>query len=93
MTLLITNTFNYRFPDDPLSAAAATPTGRTDTTWGIVSLSRQISDRFSLVAGLSSLQPALDSRYRSPRFPFFDLSGGANANNYTQVYFALDGVL
>jgi len=46
-----------------------------------------------LVAGLSSLQPALDSRYRSPRFPFFDLSGGANANNYTQVYFALDGVL
>jgi hypothetical protein len=93
MTLLITNTFNYSFPDDPLSAAAATPTGRTDTTWGIVSLSRQVSDRFSLVAGLSSMQPALDSRYRHPRFPFFDLSGGANANNYTQLFFALDGVL
>jgi hypothetical protein len=39
------------------------------------------------------MQPALDSRYRHPRFPFFDLSGGANANNYTQVFFALDGVL
>ncbi len=93
MTLLITNTFNYSFPDDPLSPAAATNTGRTDTTWGILSLSRQISDRFSLVAGLSSLQPALDSRYRYPRFPFFDLSGGANYNNFTQLFFALDGVL
>jgi hypothetical protein len=93
LSLLITNTFNYSFPDDPLSPAAATPTGRTDTTWGIINVGRQITDRLSLLVGVSSLQPALDSRYRYPRFPFFDLSGGANANNFTQLLFAVDGVL
>ena len=42
-------------------------------------------------AGISSLQPALDSRYRYPRFPFFDLSGGANANNFTQFFVGVNG--
>jgi hypothetical protein len=93
VSLLITNTFNYSFPDDPLSPQASTPTGRSDMTWGIINFGRQITDRFSVLVGISSLQPALDSRYRYPRFPFFDLSGGANANNFTQLLFAVDGVL
>ena len=38
-------------------------------------------------------QPALDSRYRYPRFPFFDLSGGANTNNFTQFFLSLEGSL
>jgi len=42
--------------------------------------------------GLSSLQPALDSRYRYLRFPFFDFSG-ANANNYTNVFASINGTL
>lgn len=91
--LQITNQFNYSFPDDPLSPAAGTNTGRTDSTWGIISLGRQLNDRLSLSAGISSNQPALDSRYRYPRFPFFDLSGGANAHNYTQFFLALDGTI
>jgi len=93
VSLLLTNTFNYSFSDDPLTPAAATPTGRSDMTWGIINVGRQITDRVSLLVGVSSLQPALDSRYRYPRFPFFDLSGGANANNFTQLLFAVDGVL
>ena len=93
VSLLVTNTFNYSFPDDPLSAAAATPTGRSDMTWGSSTSAGRSRDRVSLSWGLSSLQPALDSRYRYPRFPFFDLSGGANANNFTQLLFAVDGVL
>jgi hypothetical protein len=47
----------------------------------------------SLSVGISSQQPALDARYRYPRFPFFDLSGGANAYNYTQFFLALDGTI
>jgi hypothetical protein len=93
VSLLLTSTFNYSFPDDPLTAEAATSTGRSDMTWGIINVGRQITDRVSLLVGISSLQPALDSRYRYPRFPFFDLSGGANANNFTQLLFAVDGVL
>ena len=93
MTLLIQNSFNYAFPEDALAPGAAVPTGRTDTTWGIISLGYQYRPHVGFSLGVSSLQPALDSRYRYPRFPFFDLSGGANFNNYTQFFLSVNGTL
>ena len=41
---------------------------------------------------IASLQPALDSRYRYPRFPWWDFSSG-NFNNYSQVFFSVSGNL
>jgi hypothetical protein len=42
---------------------------------------------------LANLARGLDSRYQNLRFPFFDLSGGANANNFTQAFVGLNGTL
>jgi hypothetical protein len=66
--------------------------GRADLTWGIVSVGYDLTEHLGLSAGLASLQPALDSRYRYLRFPFFDFSG-ANANNFTQVFVGVTGTL
>ena len=90
-TLLVSNTFKYAFPDDALTADNATLRGRSDTTWGILSASYHWRKNLGFSLGLSSLQPALDSRYRYPRFPFFDLSGGLNFNNFTQLFASVNG--
>jgi hypothetical protein len=92
VSLYIANTFKYGFPADAMTADNAALTGRSDITWGIVSLSYELRPHLSLSAGIASLQPALDSRYRYPRFPFWDFSG-ANMTNYSQVFFSVGGTL
>jgi hypothetical protein len=92
MTLLIINNFKYPFPNDVLTADNAAVVGRSDQTWGILSVGYQLRPRIGLSAGLSSLQPALDARYQYPRFPFYDFSG-ANANNFTSVFVSINGSL
>jgi hypothetical protein len=92
-TLLLINTFSYAIPLDAYSSENAVARGRTDLTWGIIAVGYQIRPRIGLSAGLSSQQPALDSRYRYPRFPFYDFSGGASANNYSQLFVSLNGTL
>jgi hypothetical protein len=91
-TLLIINTFSYEIPLDAYASMNAVGRGRTDLTWGIVAVGYQVRPRVGVSAGISSQQPALDSRYQTPRFPFFDFSG-ANANNYTQLFVSLNGTL
>lgn len=93
MTLLVINSFRYDIPPDQFTAIGAENRGRFDSTWGIVSLSYTVNPHLSAGVGLSSFQPALDARNRYPRFPFFDLSGGANANNFTQLYLSVTGTL
>jgi len=93
MTLLIDNTFLYYVsPDDGLTSPNAVNRGREDSTWGIVGLTYAINDHFAANAGVSSQQPALNSRLTAVRFPFFDFSG-ANANNFTQAFVSLTGSL
>jgi hypothetical protein len=91
--LLVANSFRYQIPVDSFSAITSNDIGRSDTTWGIVSLGYSFTDHLGASLGISSFQPALDSQYRSLRFPFFDLSGGANANNFTQAFVSLSGTL
>ena len=92
LSLYIANTFKYAFPDDVLTNDNAALTGRSDMTWGIASISYELRPHVSLNTGVASLQPALDSRYRYPRFPWWDLSG-ANYYNYSQVFFSVSGTL
>jgi len=92
MTLLIQNTFNHSIPADMFTPSNGVNTGRSDFTWGIVSIGYQLRPHFGLSAGVSSLQPALDSRYQYPRFPFWDFSGG-NYNNYSQVFLGVNGTI
>lgn len=92
VTMLVVNTFDYSFPNDAFTAENAVATGRSDTTWGIASVNYKFNHNVSLGAGLSSQQPALDSRNRYPRFPFYDFAG-ANADTYTQFFVTLDGTL
>jgi hypothetical protein len=92
ITLYISNAFKYSFPADVMTADNAALTGRQDMTWGIISASYELRPHLSLSAGISSLQPALDSRYRYPRFPFWDFAGG-NYYNYSQVFLSVGGAL
>jgi hypothetical protein len=92
LSLYIANSFKYAFPGDMLTPENAVLTGRSDTTWGIASLSYELRPHISLNAGVASLQPALDSRYRYPRFPWWDLSSGSY-NNYSQLFFSVSGNL
>jgi hypothetical protein len=91
-TLIIINVFDYTIPADGYTSALASVSGRNDMTWGIVAVGYQLRPRIGLSAGISSLQPALDARQQSPRFPFFDFSG-ANADNYTQFFASVNGTL
>jgi hypothetical protein len=91
MTLIVVNAFRYTAPVDAF-APTDVPLGRDDSTWGILALGYDIRPHLGLSAGVSSAQPALDARYRYPRFPFFDLSG-ANANTYTQLFVSLNGTI
>jgi hypothetical protein len=92
ISLYLSNSFKYAFPADAMTSDNAALTGRSDMTWGIIGLTRELRPHLSVTAGISSLQPALDSRYRYPRFPFWDFSG-ANANNFSQIFFSLSGAL
>jgi hypothetical protein len=89
--LYVINNFRYAAPADAFSSTN-TPLGREDVSWGILTLGYEIRQHIALAVGISSQQPALDARYRYPRFPFFDFSG-TNANNYTQAFVALGGTI
>jgi hypothetical protein len=91
--LLVANSFRYRVAENLAAQLPPSGVGQADSTWGIISLSYSFTDHIGVSAGISSFQPALDAQYRSLRFPFFDLSGGANANNYTQAFVSLGGTL
>jgi hypothetical protein len=91
--LLVANSFRYRVSEDLAARLPSSDVGQADSTWGILSLSYSFTERIGVSAGMSSFQPALSADYRSLRFPFFDLSGGANVNNYTQVFASLSGTL
>jgi hypothetical protein len=96
MSLIVLNEFKYSIDYATfmqIQSMGLSTAGRTDITWGIISAGYDITDHFSLSVGLASYQPAMTSDYKSLRFPFFDLSGGANANNYTQVLVGVSGTL
>jgi hypothetical protein len=88
-TLYLINSFRYAAPTDAFSSTN-TPLGREDLTWGILTLAYEIRQHLALAVGLSSQQPALDARYRYPRFPFFDFTG-SNANNFSQAFIGITG--
>jgi hypothetical protein len=90
-TLFLINNFRYTAPTDAFSSTN-TPLGREDLTWGILTLAYEIRPHVALAVGLSSQQPALDARYRYPRFPFFDFTG-TNANNFTQAFASITGTI
>lgn len=95
VTLAVLNDFKYAIDAD--TALLIDPTnqisrGHNDSTWGIIALGYEINDHLTLSLGVSSFQPALDSRYQDFRFPFFDFSG-TNANNATQAFVGLTGTL
>jgi len=92
LTLLIDNAFKPSTPRDMYTSANAVTRGQADSTWGIVSISYTLTEHFTANVGVSSFQPALDLQNHL-RFPFFDLSGGANANNFTQAFVSLTGTL
>lgn len=92
VSLAIFNDFKHAFPADAATPGNAVPTGRSDSTWGIVAASYKLRPHLSVGLGLSSFQPALDSRYQYPRFPFWDFAG-ANANNYSQIFLSVGGSL
>jgi hypothetical protein len=90
--LLVANAFRYSVSPDVVAMLDESEIGQSDNTWGILSLNYAFTEHLGASIGLSSYQPALDSRYRYPRFPFFDFSG-TNANNYTQAFVSLSGTL
>jgi hypothetical protein len=92
MTLIVINQFQYSVPLDQQFAVHGVQTGRTDSTWGLISLGYDVTDHFAIAIGMSSYQPALDSTYSHIRFPFFDFSG-PNANNYTQFFAGVSGTI
>jgi len=89
---LVINEFRYSVPADTFSASNSVPTGRADSTWSIISLGYELTDHVGASIGISTFQPALNSRQDGLRFPFFDTSG-ANANNFTQAFVSLNGTL
>jgi hypothetical protein len=91
--LVIGNSFHYHVDPNLEAGLDRSQVGQSDITWGIVSATYSFTDHLGVGIGLSSYQPALDSRYRHLRFPFFDLSGGAAVNNYTQAFVSLSGTL
>jgi hypothetical protein len=89
-TFILINEFRYQAPDDALTSMNAVEQGRSDATWSIVAVSYELTDHFGLSAGLSTFQPALNTRENFIRFPFFDFTG-TNANNFSQVFVSVSG--
>ena len=92
MSLAIFNDFKYSFPADAATPDNARRDGPLGFDLGHRLCRLQAAPPPSLGVGISSFQPALDSRYRYPRFPFWDFSG-ANANNYSQIFLSVGGSL
>jgi hypothetical protein len=96
MSLIVINEFKYSVDADTYQRIVAmsnqVPRGRSDITWGIISLGYDVTDHVALSLGIASYQPAMDSRYQNLRFPFFDFSG-PNANNFTQMLVGVSGTL
>ena len=91
-SFIVLNEFHYSFPDDQFTSMNAVSTGRADWTWAILGLSYEITDHLGVGTGISSYQPALNSRNGNIRFPFFDFQG-PNAYNYTQVFVGVNGTI
>jgi hypothetical protein len=91
-TYSLINEFKYSAPNDTFTAMNAVPLGRVDATWAILALGYEITDHVGVSLGLSTFQPAMNSRENGLRFPLFDFSG-TNANNFTQVFAGLSGTL
>lgn len=91
-TLLFINQWRYSFPIDQYTSPNAVQTGQVDSTWGLIALSYDINPHLGVTLGLSSFQPALNSTFTRPRFPFFDFESG-NAANYTQIFANVNGTL
>lgn len=91
-TMIVINQFQYDVPLDQFDSVHGVNRGRSDVTWGLLSLGYDITDHMGVSLGLSSYQPALDSTYSHLRFPFFDFSG-PNANNFTQAFFGVSGTI
>ena len=64
VSLYISNAFKYSFDADALTADNAVPRGRSDMTWGIVGLTRELSPHFSVSAG--HRQPSARPRFSLP---------------------------
>jgi hypothetical protein len=103
VSLIVLNEFKYSVDaatyqllntptQQPLNMSNQVVTGRSDITWGIISAGYDVNDHFALSVGVASYQPALDSRYQTLRFPFFDFSG-PNANNFTELLVGVTGTL
>jgi len=90
-TLIFVNSFRYAAPIDAFSPTDV-PRGRDDSTWGLIALGYEVNPHVGVSVGVSSYQPALDSRYRYPRFPFFDFSS-TNQMNFTQLFASVNGTL
>jgi len=91
-TLIVINEVHYSTPADQFVDPNAVTTGRADWTWAILGVGYDVTDHFGVSAGVSSYQPALNSRNGNIRFPFFDFQG-PNAYNYTQVFVSLNGTI
>jgi hypothetical protein len=91
-TYSLINEFKYSAPNDMFTSMNAVPLGRVDATWAILALGYEFTDHIGASLGLSTFQPALNSRENGLRFPLFDFSG-TNANNFTQVFVGLSGTL
>jgi hypothetical protein len=91
-TFILINEFRYRAPDDAFTSMNAVPQGRSDSTWSILALGYDVTEHVGVSLGMSTFQPALNSRADGLRFPFFDFSGG-NANNFTQAFLGVNGTL
>jgi hypothetical protein len=91
-TFILINEFRYRAPDDAFTSMNAVPQGRADATWSILALGYDVTEHVGVSLGMSTFQPALNSRADGLRFPFFDFSGG-NANNFTQAFLSVSGTL
>ena len=68
-------------------------TGRSDTTWGIVAVGYQLRPHFGAVR--RNLQPAARTRFALPipALPVLGLARAATYNNYSQVFFGVDGTI
>ena len=85
MTLLVQNIFNHSIPPDMFTSTNGAARAQSDTTWGIVSPATSCAPTSGCPPASPACSPRSIARYRYPRFPFFDFSGGANCNNYTQA--------
>ncbi|MEK6608413.1 MAG: hypothetical protein AABZ30_12190 [Myxococcota bacterium] len=86
LILDVTNIFKFETPE-AFSDPNLPSRGRVDMTAGVFELVYSLHERLDLKAGVTSEQPALDSRNDGLRFPFFDFE--SPSNNFTQFYLSV----